>query len=56
VEEVRPYYIEEEDLNDRRAQEKASKFAEFYESNGWQTGNGTMRDWKHEATRALKWE
>jgi hypothetical protein len=56
MEEVKQYLNREEHLNPREAEEKASRFIEFYQSNGWETGNGKMKDWKFEASKSLTWE
>lgn len=56
IDDVKRFFIEEERLDEKRAQERAELFIAFYDSNGWETGNGRMNDWKPEAQRSLKWE
>jgi len=56
LDEVRQYFIEQEHLEEREARQKASRFVEFFASNGWDTGNGKMKDWRAEAKRSLTWE
>lgn len=56
LDEIKRYLMEREGLREEEALKKAARFFYFYESNGWQAGNGPMTDWRLEASRSLTWE